>query len=50
MDSLYNLVRKKFPEVTVKADREFIRLYDELDPEMDALWFESLANALIILK
>lgn len=46
MDNLYEVVREKFPEVTGRADDEHIRLYDEIDPEMDALWFESLANAL----
>jgi len=43
---LYNLVRLNFPEITAKADREYIRLWGELDSEFAYSWFGSLANAL----
>lgn len=42
----YNETREKFPLITEKADREHIRIWDDLDPELAYLWFESLAKAL----
>lgn len=43
---LYDRTRSRFPEITEKADREHIRLWDQVDPESAYSWFESLANAL----
>ena len=43
---MYNEFRAKFPETTEKVDKEFIRLWFELDPKLSYSWFESLANAL----
>ncbi|MDE1462420.1 DUF7674 family protein [Spartinivicinus poritis] len=42
----YNETRQTFPEITVKADKEHIRVWDEIDPEFAYSWFESLAKAL----
>lgn len=43
---LYYAVRNQFPEITTKADREHIKIWDEIDPEYAYSWFHSLANAL----
>jgi hypothetical protein len=42
----YNETRKKYPAVTLIADIEHIRIWDEIDPEFAYSWFESLAKAL----
>lgn len=44
----YNVTRTNYPDVTEKADKEHIRMWDEIDPEFAYSWFESLANALNI--
>jgi hypothetical protein len=41
----YNETREKFPEITDKADREHILIWEDLDPEYEYSWFESLAKA-----
>jgi len=49
MDSVlefYNAVRRQFPQVTVRADAEYIKHWGEFDPEFAYSWFESLADAL----
>ena len=43
---LYNTTRKRYPDITEKADKEHIRIWDEVDPEFAYSWFESLANAI----
>lgn len=50
MDALsefYEAVRDQFPALTTRADAEFAKRWDKLDPEFVAYsWFESLADAL----
>lgn len=43
---LYQAVRDKFPELTIKADREHKKTWGEPDPEFSYSWFHSLADAL----
>ncbi|QUM85559.1 hypothetical protein [Moritella sp. 28] len=43
---MYNQFRDTFPEITEKADKEHIRLWSEIDPDLAYSWFESLANSL----
>ncbi|MGH1486830.1 MAG: DUF7674 family protein [Cellvibrionaceae bacterium] len=42
---MYTEFRSDFPEISKKADKDFIDRFDELDPTLAYLWFESLANA-----
>lgn len=46
VDNLYSDFRATFPEVTRLADREHIREWDYVEPEMAFSWFESLAKAI----
>lgn len=43
---LYSEVRRRFPTIAGAADRDYIRLYGQLEPEHPYSWFGSLANAL----
>ena len=43
---LYRVVRERYPEITVAADRIHGRTWGEPAPEFAYSWFESLANAL----
>jgi hypothetical protein len=47
-DDFYNTVKESFPDISAKADKEYIRLWDEFtDSEFYSYsWFEALANAL----
>jgi hypothetical protein len=47
-EQLQTRVRAQFPEVSAKADQEFLRYWgdDAYAPEGAYSWFESLANAL----
>ncbi|AOT08843.1 DUF7674 family protein [Pseudoalteromonas luteoviolacea] len=47
LDMFYEF-RKRFEEVTQKADREHIFCWGELDPEYAYSWFESVAKAINI--
>ena len=42
----YNSTRSKYPDITIKADKKHIEMWDEVDPEFAYSWFESLANAI----
>ncbi|MGE8496275.1 MAG: DUF7674 family protein [Pseudomonas sp.] len=43
---LYLSVRSHFPEIAHKADREYSRYWDDMEPQHAYSWFQSLANAL----
>ena len=40
----YDAFRDQFPEITIKADKEHIKYWGELDRNFSPPWFESLAN------
>ena len=42
----YNVTRENYPDATLKADKEHILRWGEIDPEFAYSWFESLAYAL----
>ena len=46
MNDFYFKIRNNFPEIAEAADADFVRKFDELDHEMNSLWFESLANSI----
>ncbi|MEA3299185.1 MAG: hypothetical protein U9R22_03100 [Pseudomonadota bacterium] len=46
ISDLYRVVRERYPEITVAADRVHGRTWGEPAPEFAYSWFESLANAL----
>ncbi|EAR09233.1 DUF7674 family protein [Reinekea blandensis] len=43
---LFHAIREKFPEFLEAADKEHVRIWDEVTPETHYSWFESLANAI----
>ena len=42
----YNLTRERFADITQIADKEHIKIWDDIDPDFAYSWFESLAKAL----
>jgi hypothetical protein len=42
----YNLTRERFVYITQIADKEHIKIWDDIDPDLAYSWFESLAKAL----
>jgi len=46
VSELYEEFRKKFPEITEKADVEHAQQFGEISQEFSYLWFENLANAI----
>jgi hypothetical protein len=48
LDDFCNLIKKQFPEISEKADREYARQWDDIqDSEFYSYsWFEALSNAL----
>jgi hypothetical protein len=46
VQELYQAVRGRFPEIAEKVDREHVRKFGELEPDLPYSWFESLADAL----
>jgi len=43
---LYHETRERFSDVAEMADREHLRIWGEIDPDLAYSWFESLANTL----
>lgn len=43
---LYSEIRQRFPAITEKADRRYLKDWNEFDHDDPYSWFQSLANAL----
>ncbi len=45
-EQLQARIRAQFPEISAKADQEYLRYWGEFGPDNAYSWFEGLANAL----